>query len=66
MEAQTHYSFLGNPEKEELLRYKFDLCDSHYERLSINFIAFMGDNIRNDLSIMSSDEWYLTKCLPES
>jgi hypothetical protein len=63
--AQTHYSFLENLEKEELWRYKFDLWDYHYDRLSINFIAFMGEDIQDNLPIAASDEWYLTKFLPE-
>ncbi len=62
--AQTHYSFFENLEKEELWRYKFDIWDYHYERISINFLAFMGDDIVAH-PVRGSDEQYLTVSLPK-
>ena len=59
--AQTHYSFLENLEKKELHRYKYDLWDYHYDRLSINFICIMGDDIRSALPMPEGDEVYLTQ-----
>jgi len=35
--AQTHCSFLEHVEKGELWKYKFNIWDYHYTRLSINF-----------------------------
>ncbi|MCJ1320028.1 hypothetical protein MMC15_005364 [Xylographa vitiligo] len=43
--AQQHYSFLENLEKDELWRYGFEMWDFHYDRLSINLIAIMGDDV---------------------
>ncbi|MCJ1379589.1 hypothetical protein MMC17_002691 [Xylographa soralifera] len=43
--AQQHYSFLENLEKDELWRYEFEMWDIHYDRLSINLIAIMGDDV---------------------
>ncbi|MCJ1405839.1 hypothetical protein MMC11_009069 [Xylographa trunciseda] len=43
--AQQHYSFLENLEKDELWRYAFDMWDVHYDRLSINLMAIMGDDV---------------------
>lgn len=61
--AQEHYSFLTHLENNELYRYKFDLWNMHYDRLSINFLAFRGDDV-NDYPVSGSDEAYLTVSLP--
>jgi hypothetical protein len=62
--AQEHYSFLENLENDELSKYKFDLWDFHYERLSINMIAVMGDDIVANLPF-EDDEADLTIHLPQ-
>jgi hypothetical protein len=62
--AQTHYSFFKNLEDGELWRYKFDLWDYHYDRISINFLAFMGDDIVAH-PVVGSDEQYLTVTMPK-
>ena len=62
--AQEHYSFLENLEKGELSRYKFDIWDFHYERLSINMIAIMGDDVVANLPF-KDDEEDLTINLPQ-
>jgi hypothetical protein len=59
--AQTHYSFLENLEKKALQTYKYDLWDYHYDRLSINFICVMGDDIRSAMPMPEGDEVYLTQ-----
>ncbi|KAF2397317.1 hypothetical protein EJ06DRAFT_144184 [Trichodelitschia bisporula] len=63
--AQTHYSFLHHLERGELWRYKFNLWDYHYYRLSINFIAFWGDDIVDAMPFPTGDdEEYLTRAKP--
>ena len=59
--AQTHYSFLENLEKKALQTYKYDLWDYHYDRLSINFICVMGDDIQSVMPMPEGDEVYLTQ-----
>lgn len=61
--AQEHYSFLTHLENKELHRYKFDMWHMHYDRLSINFLAFRGDDIKAH-PVSGSDEHYLTVTLP--
>ena len=62
--AQQHYSLFENLEKDsELNVYKFNLWDTVYDRLSINFIAFMGDDILDNGPIPADDEEYLTSIL---
>lgn len=62
--AQQHYSFLTHLENDELYRYKFDLWNYHYDRLTINFLAFWGKDIVEN-GVTGSDEQYLTVTLPK-
>jgi hypothetical protein len=58
--AQTHYSFFENLEKDQLHRYKYDLWDYHYDRISIHFILVTGEDILRVMPIENDDEGYLT------
>ena len=58
--AQTHYSFFENLEKDELRRYKYDIWDYHYDRISINFILVTGEDILRVMPMEDDDEGYLT------
>ncbi len=63
--AQTHYSFLQNLENHDLWKYKFDIWDYDYERLSINFICVWGDDIVDNRPFgVNDDERFLTMILP--
>ena len=63
--AQTHYSFLQNLENHDLWKYKFDIWDYDYERLSINFICVWGDDIVDNRPFgINDDERFLTMILP--
>jgi hypothetical protein len=63
--AQTHYSFLQHVEQNDLWRYKFNMWDYHYYRLSVNFIGFWGDDIVDAFPFPSrDDEEYLTVTRP--
>lgn len=63
--AQTHYSFLQHLEEEDIWRYKFDLWDYNYKRLSINFFAIRGVDIADAFPMMpKDDEKYLTISRP--
>ena len=62
--AQQHYSFLSHLENDQLHRYKFDLWNYHYDRLSINFIAFRGEDVLNNMPIVGGDEEWLTMTMP--
>lgn len=62
--AQQHYSFLTHVENHELWKYKFDLWNYHYERISINFIAFWGKDIAEN-PVRGSDEAYITMEMPK-
>ena len=59
--AQQHYSFLENLEKGELWRYVFDMWDVQYDRLSINFMAIMGDDIVAMSPMPKDDEELITQ-----
>jgi hypothetical protein len=65
--AQTHYSFLDRLEHGQLHRFKFDLYDMHYQRISINFLAILGDDVHadgpNGPVPAGDDEEYLTLTL---
>ena len=63
--AQEHYSFLQNLENGQLAKYHFDTWDYHYERLSINLIAFRGNDIVANRPVPSDDEQWLTVDLPK-
>ena len=58
--AQSHYSFFENLEKDQLHRYKYDLWDYHYDRISINFILITGEDVLKAMPIEDDDEGYLT------
>lgn len=59
--AQQHYSFLENLEKDELWRYAFDTWDVHYDRLSINLMAIMGDDVIEMRPMPKDDEELITQ-----
>ena len=59
--AQQHYSFLENLEKGELWRYAYDMWDVQYDRLSINFMAIMGDDIVAMSPMPRDDEELITE-----
>jgi hypothetical protein len=64
--AQTHYSFLQHLEEDSLWRYKFNIWDYHYQRMSINFIGFWGDDIVDAFPFdTKDDEEYLTVVRPK-
>jgi hypothetical protein len=64
--AQTHYSFLQHLEEESLWRYKFNLWDYQYYRISVNFIGFWGDDIVDAFPFpVADDEEYLTMIRPK-
>lgn len=59
--AQRHYSFLQNLEKRELWRYAFDTWDDEYNRVGINLVTMMGDDLV-DMGMWqyAADERYIT------
>jgi hypothetical protein len=64
--AQTHYSFLSHLEKKDVWRYKFDLWDYHYARLSINFLGIWGKDIVDAFPFpIPDDEQFLTQTRPQ-
>ncbi|MCJ1309322.1 hypothetical protein MMC25_002981 [Agyrium rufum] len=63
--AQQHYSFLENLEKKELWRYAFDLWDAQYQRVSINLIAIMGDDVLEMSPMPRDDELFMTVDYPK-
>lgn len=64
--AQTHYSFLQHLEEDALWRYKFNVWDYHYYRVSVNFIGFWGDDIVDAFPFpIKDDEEYLTMKRPK-
>lgn len=56
--AQQHYSFLTHLENDELWRYKFDIWDYHYDRLSINFMGFRGEDLIKRPVLGSDEVWW--------
>ena len=65
MASQEHYSFLENLEKDQLDLYDFGrVWRTNYDRLAINFIAVMGDDILDSLPMEDIDEPYLTVTVP--
>jgi hypothetical protein len=63
--AQEHYSLLDTLERDPKLKaYEFGVWDTIYDRLSINFIAFMGEDIIDNGPMPTDDELYLTHELP--
>lgn len=63
--AQTHYSFLHHLEKQDTQRYKFDIWDYHYFRISINFYGVRGSDIIEAYPFPGDDELYLTVQRPK-
>ena len=63
--AQTHYSFLQHLEQGDTWRYKFDIWDYKYQRLSINFFAIRGRDILDVFPFPLDDESYLTTIKPK-
>jgi hypothetical protein len=59
--AQGHYSFLQRLEEGTTWRYKFDMWDYLFGRLSINFFAIRGADIMDVFPFpIKDDEHYLT------
>lgn len=54
--AQQHYSFLEHLENNELFRYKFPRWDYNYQRMGIQFVAIMGDDINKGKPITTHDD----------
>ena len=65
--AQEHYSFLDHLERDNLKVYDFGTWDYHYGHLSINMLAFWGDDIVDNYPFSPdwNDETWLTELLPE-
>lgn len=64
--AQVHYSFLQHLEQNDTHRYKFDMWDYAYDRLSINFIAIRGRDVIDCFPFpQHDDEDYLTVKRPK-
>ncbi|KIM94354.1 hypothetical protein OIDMADRAFT_172663 [Oidiodendron maius Zn] len=64
--AQIHYSFLQHLEQGDIWRYKFDVWDYAYERLSINFFAIKGKDVMDTFPFpQEDDEDYLTVVRPK-
>jgi len=63
--AQQHYSFLDNLEKNEIYRYKFHTWDYANERMGIQLMAIMGDDINLVKPIIKDDETYFTEEIPK-
>jgi hypothetical protein len=64
--AQTHFSFLSHLEKNNLQKYKFDVFDYHYQRISINFLGFWGKDIKEAFPFETNDdEEYLSVTRPK-
>lgn len=64
--AQVHYSFLQHLEQNDTHRYKFDVWDYAYDRLSINFIAIRGRDVMDCFPFpQHDDEDYLTVKRPK-
>lgn len=64
--AQTHYSFLQHLERNDTWKYKFDIWDYGYDRLSINFFALRGSDVLDVFPFpQKDDEMYLTQTRPK-
>ncbi|KIW01525.1 uncharacterized protein PV09_07003 [Verruconis gallopava] len=63
--AQQHFSFLEHLENNELWRYKFHRWDYNYQRMGIQMIAMMGDDINRAKPIVNrDDEYYFSEFMP--
>jgi len=54
--AQEHFSFFEHLENNELYRYKFHKWDYNYQRMGIQFMAIMGDDINLAKPIEQADD----------
>ncbi|KAI9787045.1 MAG: hypothetical protein M1816_007716 [Peltula sp. TS41687] len=64
--AQEHYSFLMNLEEDPHLDvYRYRIWETIYDRLSINFLAIMGNDILDNGPVPAGDEEYFTQVLPK-
>lgn len=64
--AQIHYSFLQHLEQGDIWRYKFDVWDYAYQRLSINFFGIKGKDVMDTYPFpQEDDEDYLTVVRPK-
>ncbi|KAJ9638748.1 hypothetical protein H2201_008829 [Coniosporium apollinis] len=65
--VQQHMSFFQNLEAGEKMmkRYRFDIWDMHYARLSINFLAIWGRDVHLALPMQPDDEQHLTQTVPK-
>ncbi|KAF1981766.1 hypothetical protein K402DRAFT_398289 [Aulographum hederae CBS 113979] len=63
--AQEHFSFFEHLEKNELWRYKFHHWDYFYQRMGIQFIAIMGQDINRAKPIDRDDEAYFSEVVPK-
>lgn len=64
--AQEHYSFLENLAKDRLDIYKFGKAwITDYQRLSINFMCILADDVLDNLPMDTVDEEWLTINLPK-
>lgn len=64
--AQIQYSFLQHLEEGDTWRYKFDIWDYNYKRLSINFLAIRGSDILDVFPFPErDDEAYLVQTRPQ-
>lgn len=63
--AQTHYSFLENLEHNALHLYQTEgVWLTDYQRLSINFMTILADDVLDNLPMDTVDEEWLTINLP--
>ncbi|KAI9804615.1 MAG: hypothetical protein M1833_006689 [Piccolia ochrophora] len=63
--AQQHYSFLDHLERDELWRYKFDILDYHYDRITVNLLGMRGKDIIEGRPFPRDDEGYVSQTLPK-
>lgn len=64
--AQAQYSFLQHLEQNTTHRYKFDIWDYKFQRLSINFLAIRGRDVIDAFPFPTwDDEEYLTVMRPK-
>jgi hypothetical protein len=63
--AQQHYSFFEHLENNDLWKYKFNIWDYQYQRLGIQFMAIMGDDINRAKPIEKDDEYWFSEAMPK-
>lgn len=62
--AQEHYSLFENLEMNEMFKYRFDTWDFQYQRMGIQLIAMMGEDINAAKPIGSDDEQQFSCVMP--